>query len=152
MKPARLFPVAPKTKDMTRFDAADDTERRKLFAEAVLAHRNRGSQFLTIEVDPADAPGVDADADEPEPVPWIQFANETFNLDCTDAELDRLKGLLSEFPACRIEQLERPDETEGANVRITARSDANRLGQFADRALQVTYELDDDYRAWVTQV
>ena len=137
---------------MTRFDAADTGERRKLFAEAVLAHRNRGSQFCTIEVDPADAPGVDTDDEEPAPVPWIQFAEKTFNLDCTDAELDRLKGLLDEFPACRIERIERPEEVEGANVRITARSDANRLGQFADRALQVTFGLDDDYRAWVTQV
>jgi len=137
---------------MTRFDAADTAERRKLFAEAVLAHRNRGSQFCTIEVDPADAPGVDTDDEEPAPVPWIQFAEKTFNLDCTDAELDRLKGLLDEFPACRIERIERPEEAEGANVRITARSDANRLGQFADRALQVTFGLDDDYRAWVTQV
>ncbi|AXG09017.1 hypothetical protein [Haloplanus rubicundus] len=137
---------------MTRFDAADTAERRKLFAEAVLAHRNRGSQFCTIEVDPADAPGVNADDEEPAPVPWIQFAEKTFNLDCTDAELDRLKGLLDDFPECRIERIERPEEAEGANVRITARSDANRLGQFADRALQVTFGLDDDYRAWVTQV
>ncbi|AZH24170.1 hypothetical protein [Haloplanus aerogenes] len=138
---------------MTRFDAADTAERRKLFAEAVLAHRNRGSQFLTIEVDPADVPGVDADdEDEPVAVPWIQFAEKTFNLDCDEAELDRLKDLLSEFPECRIDQIERPEEAEGTNVRITARSDANRLGQFADRALQVTYGLDDDYRAWVTQI
>jgi len=139
---------------MTRFDAADTAERRKLFAEAVLAHRNRGSQFLTIEVDPADAPGVDTDGDDddPTPVPWVQFAEKTFNLDCTDAELDRLKDVLSEFPECRIDRIERPDEAEGVNVRVTARSDANRLGQFADRALQATYDLDDDYRAWVTQV
>jgi hypothetical protein len=136
---------------MTRFDAADTAERRKLFAEAVLAHRNRGSQFTTIEVDPADAPGVDTD-DDPAPVPWIQFAEKTFNLDCTETELDRLKDVLSEFPECRIDRIERPDEAEGVNVRITARSDANRLGQFADRALQATYGLDDDYRAWVTQV
>ena len=136
---------------MTRFDAADAAERRKLFAESVLAHRNRGSQFCTIEVDPADAPGA-SDDDEPAPVPWIQFAEKTFNLDCTGAELDRLKGLLDEFPECRIERIERPEEAEGANVRITARSDANRLGQFADRALQVTFGLDDDYRAWVTQI
>jgi len=138
---------------MTRFDAADTAERRKLFAEAVLAHRNRGSQFCTIEVDPADVPGGDeSDDDEPTPVPWIQFAEKTFNLDCTESELDRLKDLLSEFPSCRIDRIERPDEADGVNVRITARSDANRLGQFADRALQVTYGLDDDYRAWVTQL
>ncbi|MFB6195176.1 MAG: hypothetical protein ABEI80_03320 [Haloplanus sp.] len=140
---------------MTRFDAADAAERRKLFAEAVLAHRKRGSPFLTIEVDPADAPGVVDDGEEEdgdEPVPWIQFAEKTFNLDCTDAELDRLKDLLGEFPEFRIERIERPDEAEGANVRITARSDASRLGQFVDRALAVTYDLDDDYRAWVAQL
>jgi hypothetical protein len=138
---------------MTRFDAADAAGRRQLFAEAVIAHRNRASAFLTVEVDAADAPGVDdADADDPPQVPWIQFAEQTFNLDCTDAELDRLKDVLSEFPECRIDRIERPDEAEGANVRITARSDPNRLGQFADRALQATYELDDDYRAWVAQV
>lgn len=136
---------------MTRFDAADTAERRKLFAEAVLAHRNRGSQFTTIEVDPADTPDIDTD-DDPAPVPWIQFAEKTFNLDCTEAELDRLEDVLNEFPECRIDRIERPDEAEGVNVRITARSDANRLGQFADRALQATYGLDDDYRAWVTQV
>ncbi|GAB3324254.1 hypothetical protein [Haloplanus salinarum] len=141
---------------MTRFDAADAADRRKLFAEAVLAHRNRGSPFLTVEVDPADVPGVDPggedDDGEGTPVPWIQFAEKTFNLDCTDAELDRLKRLLDEFPEFRIERIDRPEEAEGANVRVTARSDASRLGQFLDRALQVTYDLDDDYRAWVTEL
>ncbi|GAB6860679.1 hypothetical protein ACFR97_07900 [Haloplanus litoreus] len=139
---------------MTRFDAADAADRRKLFAEAVLAHRNRGSPFLTVEVDPEDAPATDAGEDDAEgpPVPWVQFAEETFNLDCTDAELDRLKSLLDEFPEFRIERIERPEEAEGANVRVTARSDASRLGQFLDRALQVTYGLDDDYRAWVTEL
>jgi hypothetical protein len=138
---------------MTRFDAADTTDRRQLFAEAVIAHRNRASAFLTIEVDSADAPGVtDDDGETPPQVPWIQFADQTFNLDCTDAELDRLKDVLSEFPECRIDRIDRPEDAEGANVRITARSDANRLGQFADRALQATYDLDDDYRAWVAAV
>jgi hypothetical protein len=139
---------------MTRFDAADAAGRRKLFAEAVLAHRNRGSPFLTVEVDPADAPETDADErdEEESHVPWIQFAEKTVNLDCTDAELDRLKALLDEFPEFRIEQIERPEEAEGANVRVTARSDASRLGQFLDRALQATYGLDDDYRAWVTEL
>jgi hypothetical protein len=135
---------------MTRFDAADTAERRKLFAEAVIAHRNRGSAFLTIEVDPDHVTETVADGEPP--VPWIQFADQVFNLDCGGAELDRLKEVLGEFPECRIDRIERPDDADGVNVRITARSDANRLGQFADRALRSTYELDEDYRAWVTQV
>jgi hypothetical protein len=135
---------------MTRFDAADAAGRRKLFADAVVAHRNRGSGFLTVEVDP-EAVDTDPDADDVPP-PWIQFAEKTFNLDCTDAEIDRLTGLLDEFPEFRVDSMERPEEAEGTNVRITARSDPNRLAGFMDRALQVTYGLDDDYRAWVTQV
>ncbi|MFB6108287.1 MAG: hypothetical protein ABEJ82_05530 [Haloplanus sp.] len=144
---------------MTRFDADTAPERRKLFAEAILAHRTRGSRFLTVEVDADDVAGEaegtsdDAESEEGTPLtPWIQFADQTFNLDCTDAELDRLKDLLSDFPEFRIDQLERPEDAEGTNVRVTARSDANRLAQFADRALRTVYGLDEDYRAWVVQV
>ncbi|MFC6989409.1 hypothetical protein ACFQJD_13140 [Haloplanus sp. GCM10025708] len=128
---------------MTRFDAADPTERRKLFADAVTAHRERDSDFLTVEADPTDNEAV---------APWIQLAVETFNLDCTDAELDRVKALLDEFPEFRIDRLERPEEAEGTNVRITARSDANRLAAFVDRAFQDVYGRDDDYRAWVVRI
>ncbi|MFB6122898.1 MAG: hypothetical protein ABEJ78_05505 [Haloferacaceae archaeon] len=128
---------------MTRFDADDRTERRKLFADAVAAHRDRDSDFLTVEADPTDDEAV---------APWVQLAVETFNLDCTDDELERLKSLLEAFPEFRIDRLERPEEAEGANVRITARSDANRLAAFVDRAFQDVYGRDDDYRAWVVRI
>ena len=132
---------------MTRFDATDPAERRKLFAAAVAAHRERGSQFLTVEADPVE----DEDGD-PLPAPWLQFAEKTFNLDCTDEELDRLKALIDEFPEFRIDQLESPEEAEGTNVRVTARSDANRLAEFADRAFREVYGRDEEYRAWVVAV
>ncbi|SFR55323.1 hypothetical protein [Halogeometricum limi] len=132
---------------MTRFDADEPTERRKLFAEAVAAHRTRASPFLTIEVD--RDPDIDG---EDEPAPWVQFADQTFNMDVTDAELDRAKSLLSEFPEFRIDQMESPEEAEGTNLRITARSDANRLAAFADRVFLDVYGRDDDYRAWVAAV
>ena len=155
-RPARVPP------DMTRFDAADPGERRKLFADAVTAHRMRGSAFLTVEAELTEAErdagsrddggsgGDDADAD-PVP-PWIQFADQTFNLDCTDEELDRLKALVEELPEFRIDGMESPEEAEGTNVRITARSDANRLAQFVDRAFQEVYGREEDYRAWVTEI
>ena len=147
---------------MTRFDAADPRERRKLFADAVAAHRTRGSAFLTVEAELTEAEreaesggddggsGDDADAD-PMP-PWIQFADQTFNLDCTDEELDRLKALVGEFPEFRIDGMESPEEAEGTNVRVTARSDANRLAQFVDRAFQEVYGREEGYRAWVTEI
>ena len=153
---------------MTRFDATDPTERQKLFADAVTAHRERGSPFLTVEAELTDDEQAradeladdedDADAETDEPaetppqVPWVQFADQTVNLDCTDDELDRLKSLLSEFPEFRIDQLESPEESEGTNVRITARADANRLAGFVERVFLTVYERPDGYRAWVVQL
>jgi hypothetical protein len=137
---------------MTRFEADTPAERRKLFAEAVTAHRKRGSPFLTItvEADP-EIDGVDDDGD-PLPEPWIQFAEQTFNLDVTDEERERLESLLDDFREFRIDDVTSPEESEGTNVRITARSDANRLAGFVDRAFVEVYGRDDDYRAWVTQI
>jgi len=131
---------------MTRFDAATPTERRKLFADAITAHRKRNSPFLTVE--PAELP---PDTDD-ELFPWIQFTEKTFAMDCTDAELDRLKSLVSEFPEFRIESLDSPDEAEGTHAQISARSDANRLASFMDAAFQQVYGYDDTYTAWVVAI
>ncbi|WP_144903251.1 hypothetical protein [Halobellus captivus] len=132
---------------MTRFDADDPRERQKLFAEAITAHRTRGSAFATLEAD--HDPDLDG---EESPAPWIQFADKTFNLDVHGDELDRLKAVVDDFPAFRIDELESPDEAEGTNVRITARSDANRLAAFADRVFKEVYGRDEGYRAWVSAV
>lgn len=143
---------------MTRFDADTPTERRKLFADAVTAHRTRGSGFLTIEADEPETvsfgeDAVDDEDEEEEAVPpWLQFAEKTFNLDVTDEEHERLNDLVDDYPEFRIDALESPDTAEGTNVRITARSDANRLADFADRVFREVYDLDEEYRAWVVQV
>lgn len=137
---------------MTRFEADTPAERRKLFADGIVAHRNRGSSFLTIEADPdPDLDGTDDDG-TPLPTAWVQFSEKTFNLDVTDDELDRLKTMLDDFPEFRIDQLESPETAEGTNVRISARSDANRLAGFVDRAFQEVYGRDEDYRAWVVAI
>lgn len=149
---------------MTRFDADTPTERRKLIADAVVAHRERDSAFLTVEADPteaereAEAALEEADADEG-PVaadvpttPWMQFADRTFNLDCTDEELTALKSLLNEFPEFRIDQLDQPEEAAGTNVRISARADPNRLAMFADRVFQAVYGREEDYRVWIVEI
>ncbi|ESP88943.1 hypothetical protein [Candidatus Halobonum tyrrellensis] len=167
---------------MTRFDADTPADRRSLFADAVTAHRTRGSAFLTVETDPPDdgvrfgdgddeadasrgadasggadpsadgSEGDDDASDEPAAPPWVQFAEDTFNLDCTGEELDRLESTLDDFPEFRIDALDSPDETDGTNVRISARSDANRLAEFLDRTFREVYDRPEDYRAWVTQV
>ncbi|ADQ66512.1 hypothetical protein C499_02107 [Halogeometricum borinquense DSM 11551] len=132
---------------MTRFDADSPKERRKLFAEAVTAHRTRASPFLTVEVE--HDPDVDG---EDSPAPWVQFADQTFNMDVTEEELECAKSLLSEFPEFRIDQMESPEEAEGTNLRIIARSDANRLAAFVDRVFTDVYGRDEDYCAWVAAV
>ncbi|WP_277553448.1 hypothetical protein [Halobaculum limi] len=147
---------------MTRFDADTAADRRKLFADAVTAHRERGSAFLTVEVQPprervefGDAPADDDESDDGEeasPPPWIQFAEKTFNLDCTDEELDRLHTLLDDYPEFRIDEREAPEDADGTNVRISARSDANRLAGFIDQAFQAVYDQPEDYRAWIVQI
>jgi hypothetical protein len=127
---------------MTRFDADTPTDRRKLFVDAVTAHRERDSAFLTVE----------AETSPDELSPWIQISQDTLNVDCTDEELDRLKDLLGEFPAFTVDEVTSPDEAEGTNVRVVGRGDANRVAQFVDRAFVEVYERSEEYRVWVVDV
>lgn len=166
---------------MTRFDAADPAERRKLYVDAITAHRERGSGFLTLEVDPSTLESAaDSDRDDgsgdgtdiesgtdagatleddgesgPDPelgVPWIQFGDETINLDCTDDELDALKDLLSEFPAFKVDELTRPENAEGVNARVSAKADQNRIAQFIDATFRRVYGLPEEFRVWAVEV
>ncbi|UPV75044.1 hypothetical protein M0R89_03005 [Halorussus limi] len=155
---------------MTRFDAAAAEERQKLFADGIVAHRERASPFVTFEAD-ADASGADDEdgatdsaetgSDDADPEtgddaeqapPWIQFGDGTLNLDCTDDELDDLKSLLGEFPAFKIDDLTRPEEAEGVNVRVSALADPNRVAQCVERVFREVYDRPESFRAWVTAV
>lgn len=151
---------------MTRFDAAEPAERRKLYVDAITAHRERGSGFLTLEADAdtlesgegsEDDLSLDTD-DESDAsagelgVPWVQFGDGTINLDCTDDELDTLKGVLGEFPAFKIDDIHRPEEAEGVNVRISAKADPNRIAQFVDDVFLEVYELPSTGRVWAVEV
>lgn len=127
---------------MTRFDAATDESRRELFTDAIRAHEERESAFLTVETETQDE----------ERSPWLQFAEGVVNVDCTDDELDRVKELLNDYPAFRIEELESPEDADGTNVRIAARADPERVAEFVDRLFVAVYERPADYRAWVAAV
>ncbi|RQG97046.1 hypothetical protein [Natrarchaeobius chitinivorans] len=148
---------------MTRFDAAEPTDRRKLYVDSITAHRQRGSPFLTLE---ADATGIEDGAandfdTNPEATddhdselgsPWIQFADGTINLDCTESELERLKDVLGDFPAFKIDELTRPEEAEGVNVRVSAKADPNRIAQFVDAVFLRVYELPNEFRIWAVEI
>ncbi|ELZ21860.1 hypothetical protein [Natrinema limicola] len=140
---------------MTRFDASEPTERRKLYVDAITAHRERASGFLTLEADDTADEERDDTADQSAAalgVPWIQFGDGTVNLDCTDAELEALKDLLEAFPAFKIDDLTRPEDADGINVRVSAKADANRIAQFIDDVFLEVYDLPSTVRIWLVDV
>ncbi|WP_049898818.1 hypothetical protein [Halococcus agarilyticus] len=137
---------------MTRFDAIAADDRQALFADAIRAHDERDSAFLTIEAAAGDANASDDAAAADESTPWIQFADGTLNLDCTDDELDRLKSLLDEFPAFTVDDLATPEDVDGTNVRVTARTDEERVAEFVDRVFRRVYDRPEAYRAWVAAI
>lgn len=122
---------------MTRFDERDPDARRDLVADAVRAHRERDSPYLTVETDDGT---------------WIQFAEGVVNLDCTDDELSGLEGLLDEFPEFEITSLSSPDGAAGTNVRVTTPAGPDRVAQFVERTFEVVYGLPEDGRIWAAAV
>ncbi|SDC05418.1 hypothetical protein [Natrinema hispanicum] len=140
---------------MTRFDASTPVERRKLYVDAITAHRERASGFLTLEADDTVSEERDDTAEQSAAelgVPWIQFGDGTVNLDCTDAELEALKDLLEDFPAFKIDDLTRPEDAAGINVRVSAKADANRIAQFIDDVFLEVYDLPSTVRIWLVDV
>ena len=131
---------------MTRFDATAADARQALFAATVAAHRERGSEFCTLEPDETP-PGSDDEL-----VPWIQFGGTTVALDCTDSELERLKALLGEYPDFRIDDLESPEEAEGTHVQITTHSDEDRLAAFFETVFRRAFGYPEEYRVWVVSL
>ncbi len=97
----------------------------------------------------AGGEGDDSAGDE---FAWVQFADGVVNLDCADAELDRLKDLLGEYPAFRIDEINRPEDAPGTNVRISVRADAGRIAGFVDEVFTSVYGYPGEYRAWVTEI
>jgi hypothetical protein len=128
---------------MTRFDAATGETRNELFADAIRAHEERDSAFLTVEADSG------ADGSQP---PWVQFADGLVNLDCTERELDRVKSLLNDYPEFRIDELDSPEDADGTNARIAARTDPERVAGLLDGIFTEVYERPADYRVWVVAV
>lgn len=123
---------------MTRFDADAESDRRELVADAVRAHQERESPFLTLEADGGE--------------PWVQFSEGVCNLDCSDPELERLKGLLAEFPAFEISELTEPETAEGTNVRVSTRAGPDRVAQFVERVFREVYERQAAFRLWAAAV
>lgn len=136
---------------MTRFDADSEADRVALVADTVAAHRERGSQFCTLEA--ADDP-----SDDPEFLPpWVQFAEGTLNLDCTQQELDALNDVLGRYGAFTVSERTTVDpemegESPATNVRVDAQADDERVAQFVDEVFREVYGLPADFRLWAVEV
>lgn len=132
---------------MTRFDAADADARRDLVVDALAAHRERGSPYVTLTTEP-DA--VDAELEHGPP--WVQYFDDTVALDCTDEELERLKTLVRDYPSATIDELVSPDEAEGTHARLAVRTDDDRVAQLVDDLFTEVYGRPDDYRLWAVEI
>jgi hypothetical protein len=149
---------------MTRFDASTPEGRRALVADAIAAHRERGSVFCTVEADAppggpmetraADAVDGDEAAEDVDAPAWIQYSEpeSVLNLDCTDEEYDRITGVLATAGAFTIDEQASPEDVEGRNLRVTTYADPGRIAQVVDRLFLEGFEYDDDYRLWVTEL
>jgi len=134
---------------MTRFSAETGAERRTLFAEAIAAHRERESPFLTIEAQRSEgAPTEDG------PAPWVQFATDAglLNLDCTDEEIDAVESVVREFGGARIVERTAPEEADGINLQIAVEGDEERIATLIESLFRDGFGLAEDYWAWATRI
>ncbi|MFB6267185.1 MAG: hypothetical protein ABEI31_05965 [Halodesulfurarchaeum sp.] len=163
---------------MTVFDADDPTARKALFADAIAAHRERDSQFVTVEADRATDPG-------PGPPPFVQYAAGAgrCNLDCLESERPALESVVSEFGGAAIvdrHEVSRdtlgatteessargrgnasdnpeaggggPPQERAVNLRIRVPGDDRRIAEFIERCFVSGFGLDTGFRVWVTRI
>lgn len=138
---------------MTRFEASTPKERRALVAEAVTAHRKRGSDAAVFEADCGDG-GGNGSRDRNgggTGTSRIEYSDRTLTLAVDPAERDRLDTFLDEFPVFKIEQ-PATRKAPGGVVHVSAIADQKHAADFVDRAFAAVYGCPDDFRLWVTAV
>ncbi|MFB6134559.1 MAG: hypothetical protein ABEJ55_06185 [Halanaeroarchaeum sp.] len=130
---------------MGRFDAASPAERRALIADAIDAHRSRGSRYCTLTAGSRPEESVPA---------WVQYraVDSLCNVDVEEGELDRLVTLLDDVGGATIDEQRSPEDLEGINVRIRIHGDDERVAQFVDRVFRRVYDRPADYRLWATEI
>lgn len=133
-RPATDLALPRQRRSMTRFDAATAGERRSLYAEAVAAHRRRGSERVVFE----------AGADRLALAEHLEFA-------VTPRQREALDALLAEFPVFKVAQPATRKAAEGV-VYVSAVTDPKHLADFVDEAFQRVYGNDEGYEGWVVEI
>lgn len=132
---------------MNRFSGATPDEREELVTSAIEAHRERGSQYLTLEADSIAANG------ETGPPPWIQYRDQDsqLNLDCTDGEQASMERAIDTLGGVRV--TERSEDPEaGTNLRISVSGDDERVAMIVETLFVDGFGLPVDQRLWATEI
>lgn len=120
---------------VTRFDASTPRERRALYAEAVLAHRERGSERVVFEA------GDDR----------LTLAESGVRFELGDDRHGALEDLLADYPVFKVAQPATRTAAEGV-VYVSAVTDAKHLADFVDDAFRRVYGHEEGYTGWVAAV
>ena len=134
---------------MDRFAGATPEERRTLVVDAIKAHRERDSPYLTLEVD-SEA----TDRETPMgPPPWIQYRAEDgrLNLDCTDAELAAVEAAIEDLGGVRITDRSSVPEA-GTNLRVTASGDDGRVAMIVETLFREGFGLEEEQVVWAAEI
>ncbi|MFW5965693.1 MAG: hypothetical protein ACOCP3_02995 [Halodesulfurarchaeum sp.] len=135
---------------MSRFAASSPEGRRSLIAEAIAAHRERDSDFLTVAVEESAVESTDTPAGPP---PWVQYRyrDELLNLDCTDSELPSVRSALETIGGATIREQQQVDPG-GVNLRVAVPGDAERVAMAIETILREGFELPEGVRLWVVSI
>ena len=122
---------------MTRFEADDPGERLGLVAEAVTAHRERGSEGAIFES--ASTEGR------------VEYADRVLTLEVTPGHRERLDDLLGEFPVFKIEQPATRKAPEGV-VHVSAIADPKHAADFVEGVFRRVYGAGEGYELRVVRI
>lgn len=117
---------------MTRFEAATPADRRALYAEAVAAHRARGSEGA------AFAAGEHR----------IELTETGVRFEVDDDQRASLEALLDDYPVFKVAQPATRKAPDGV-VFVSAVTDAKHLGDFVDDAFRQVFDRPEEYVGWV---
>ncbi|MFB6171949.1 MAG: hypothetical protein ABEJ23_05400 [Haloarculaceae archaeon] len=120
---------------MTRFDATTPADRRALYAEAVAAHRRRGS----------DGAAFVAGGRR------LELTDDGVRFDLRGDERAALDDLLADYPVFKVAQPATRKAPDGV-VYVSAVTDAKHLGDFLEDAFRRVLDRPEDYRGWVVAV
>ena len=134
---------------MNRFAGSTPRERESLVVDAIDAHRERDSPYLTLEVDRTAANREETAG----PPPWIQYRDRDgqLNMDCTDGELESIEAAIDSLGGVRVTDRS-SDPEAGTNLRVTASGDDERIAMIVETLFVDGFGLAEDQVVWAAEI